>query len=61
MRRIKTFIKECVRELQKANWPSKDDVMVSTRVVVISVVVLAVLLGLADYLLFSGLNLLFGL
>ena len=59
MRKIKTFIKECVSELKKASWPTKDDVILSTRVVVISVIVLAVILGLADYFLFSGLNFLF--
>ncbi len=61
MKKIKTFIKECISELKKASWPTKDDVILSTRVVVISVTVLAIILGFADYFLFSSLNFLFGL
>lgn len=61
MKKISKFVTECIRELQKASWPTKDDIIASTKVVVISVFILAALLGFADYVLFSSLNYLFGL
>ena len=57
--KVVNFFKESVAELKKVVWPSKDDVFSSTKVVLISTVVIAVILGLFDYLFTSGMNLVF--
>jgi preprotein translocase subunit SecE len=59
MKKIVQFCKECVAELKKVVWPSKEDVIASVKVVVVSTVVMACLLGLMDYVLNIGLNLIF--
>ncbi|MCR5289895.1 MAG: preprotein translocase subunit SecE [Treponema sp.] len=43
-----SFFSECVGELRKVVWPSREDVIASVKVVVISTFVLAILLGLLD-------------
>ena len=57
MKRIISFIKECIQEMKKVSWPTRDEVTNSTRVVVISVALIAMLLGAIDYLLFRIINL----
>jgi preprotein translocase subunit SecE len=57
--KVINFFKESVAELKKVVWPSKDDVFSSTKVVLISTIVIAVILGLLDFLFTSGMNLVF--
>ena len=57
--KIVSFFKECVAELKKVVWPSKDDVISSVKVVLISTIVIAVVLGLLDLLFVTGMNLMF--
>jgi preprotein translocase subunit SecE len=59
MSKIVQFCKECVAELRKVVWPTRDDVISSVKVVVVSTVIIAVLLGLLDSLLVAGINLVF--
>jgi preprotein translocase subunit SecE len=59
MKKIIQFFKDCVAELKKVVWPSRDDVIASVKVVVVSTVVMAVILGLMDYVFNIGLNLIF--
>ena len=49
--RIKEFFKEVKIELKKVVFPSKDEVIGSTRVVVVLVLIIAIFLGLVDLLL----------
>ncbi len=57
MKKITVFFKECVGELRKVNWPTKDDVIISTKTVVVSVLAISIILGLLDYALFYVVNL----
>ena len=57
--KIVSFFKECIAELKKVVWPGKDDVISSVKVVLISTVVIAVILGLLDLLFVTGMNLIF--
>lgn len=57
--KIFQFFKECGAELKKVVWPSRDDILSSVKVVLISTVVVAVILGLLDFLFNSGMNLVF--
>ncbi len=53
------FVKESIAELRKVVWPSREDVISSVKVVVISTVIVAVALGLIDFLLLMGVQALF--
>jgi preprotein translocase subunit SecE len=59
MRKIVQFIKESYAELRKVVWPGKDDVISSVKVVIISTIVVAAILGLMDLLLTTGINFIF--
>lgn len=51
MKRIINFIRECRAELGKVEWPSKDEVVGSTVVVLVSVSVISLGLGAMDFVL----------
>lgn len=57
--KIVQFFKECGAELKKVVWPGKDDVISSVKVVLISTIVVAVILGAFDYLFTFGMNQIF--
>ncbi|MCR4790329.1 MAG: preprotein translocase subunit SecE [Treponemataceae bacterium] len=54
MGKVLGFFKECGAELRKVVWPSRDDVVASVKVVIVSTVIIALVLGGLD-LLFSTL------
>ena len=45
---LKTFLSEVKDELKKCSWPTRPELLGSTMVVVISVVILGVFVGLSD-------------
>jgi preprotein translocase subunit SecE len=51
LKKIFSFLKESRAELKKVNWPSKDEVLTSTRVVIISILIIAAAIALVDYVL----------
>ncbi|MEW6548247.1 MAG: preprotein translocase subunit SecE [Spirochaetota bacterium] len=59
MKKIVQFFKDSYAELAKVVWPSREDVVSSTKVVVISVVFMALVLGLIDFLLVMGIEVVF--
>ncbi len=59
MKKIIQYFKEVRLELKKVVWPGKDEVLASTKVVLISTAVFALILGLIDFLLVQGVDLLF--
>ena len=59
MKKFIQFVKECAGELRKVTWPTRTDVLSSTKVVFISTIVVAVILGLLDWLFAKGLFLVF--
>ena len=48
MAKVFQFFKESKAELKKVVWPTKEDVISSIQVVIISTVVMAVILGALD-------------
>ena len=44
----KHFLKDTKAELKKVVWPSRDDVVSSVKVVIISTIIIAIILGLLD-------------
>jgi len=59
MNKIVQFIKESYAELRKVIWPNRDDAISSVKVVIISTVIIAAVLGLVDVLLLIGVRAIF--
>ncbi len=59
MKKIVQFFKESVAELKRVVWPSRESVASSTKVVIVSIAIFAVVLGFVDFLLLKGMDLLF--
>lgn len=49
MKKLFRYFKESRLELKKVVWPSREAVISSTKVVIVSTVVVAILLGLIDF------------
>jgi preprotein translocase subunit SecE len=59
MGKVRSFFKESIAELKKVVWPSREDVISSVKIVLISTTVIALILGLLDLLFVSGMNYIF--
>jgi len=59
VKKIVQFFKDSYAELRKVVWPSKEDVIASTKVVLASTLVMATVLGLIDFLLVTGIDVIF--
>jgi len=59
MNKIMRFFKESFGELKKVTWPSREEVTSSTKVVLVSTILIAIALGLVHYLIFRVIDLIF--
>ncbi|MFP4178980.1 MAG: preprotein translocase subunit SecE [Spirochaetaceae bacterium] len=59
MRRIIQFVKDSYAELKRVVWPSRESVASSTKVVIISVIMFALVLGVVDFILLKGIDFIF--
>ncbi|MDR2094328.1 MAG: preprotein translocase subunit SecE [Treponema sp.] len=59
MNKLVQFVKESYGELRKVVWPSREDVVSSVKVVIVSTVIIAAVLGLVDVILLLGVQTLF--
>lgn len=59
MKKLIRYLKESRLELKKVIWPSREEVLSSTKVVLISTAIFAIVLGLVDFLLVKGVDLIF--
>jgi preprotein translocase subunit SecE len=59
MGKLVQFVKESYAELRKVIWPSRDDVISSVKIVIVSTVLIAAVLGLVDVLLLLGVQAIF--
>lgn len=59
MKRLLQFFRDSYAELKKVVWPSREEVGSSTKVVIVSTIIFAVLLGLVDFLLTIGRDIVF--
>lgn len=53
------FFKECGAELRKVVWPTREDVVSSVKVVILSTILIAAILGGLDLLFTTGMGLVF--
>ena len=49
MKKIIKFIQESIAELKKVVWPTRDDVVAQTIVVVVGLVIVSVILTVVDF------------
>ena len=59
MKRVVQFVQDSVAEMKKVVWPSRDEVQASTKIVFVSVIIFSLVLGVVDFVLLLGLDLLF--
>jgi preprotein translocase subunit SecE len=58
--RIKLFLSETRTELKKVTWPTREELKESTRVVIVSTIMLTVFVGIVDQILSRIIRLVFG-
>ncbi|MDD3822775.1 MAG: preprotein translocase subunit SecE [Sphaerochaetaceae bacterium] len=59
MKKLIRYFKESHMELKKVVWPTRDEVVASTKIVLVSTAIFALVLGLVDFLLVQGVDLIF--
>jgi preprotein translocase subunit SecE len=59
MKKIISFFQESFAELKKVTWPSREETVSSTKVVLVSTLIIAGMLGLVDFVLFKIVDWLF--
>ena len=59
MKKLFRYFKECRLEMKKVAWPSRATILSSTKLVLITTIIFAVLLGLVDFLLMRLIYLIF--
>ena len=53
MKKIISFFQESFAELKKVTWPNREEAIASTKVVLVSTIIIAAMLGLVDFVLFK--------
>ena len=59
MKKFFRYLKECRLEMKKVAWPNRATILSSTKIVLITTVIFAALLGLVDFLLMKMIYFLF--
>ena len=59
MKKLFRYFKECLLDRKKFAWPNKTTVLSSTKIVLVTTVIAAVLLGLVDFVLLKLIYLIF--
>lgn len=57
MNKIANFFREVKAEMQKVTWPTREELMSSTGVVLTTMLILSTFIGIADFLLANALKL----
>lgn len=60
MEKIKKFLKEVVAEMRKVTWPTKDELVGSTIVVIVVSLIVAIFIGIVDRILSFAVKAVFG-
>jgi preprotein translocase subunit SecE len=59
MKRILLFFQESFAELKKVTWPGREEVVSSTKVVLLSTLIVAAVLGILDFILIKLIDVIF--
>lgn len=60
LEKIKKYLKETAAEMRKMTWPTKDELVGSTIVVIIVSLIVAIFIGVVDRVLTLGVRTIFG-
>ncbi|HPS20217.1 MAG TPA: preprotein translocase subunit SecE [Candidatus Omnitrophota bacterium] len=60
MQKITKFMSQVRTEMEKVNWPTKDEMVASTVIVIISTLLLGAFIGICDFGISRMVNLLIG-
>jgi preprotein translocase subunit SecE len=60
LEKIKKFLKEVVAEMRKVTWPTKDELVGSTIVVIVVSLIVAIFIGIVDRILSFAVKAVFG-
>lgn len=60
MERIKQYLQDVLKEMQKVSWPTRQQLIDSTIVVVVAVLLISVIIFAADTIISWGLQLIYG-
>lgn len=60
MEKLKKFLKEVVAEMRKVTWPTKDELVGSTIVVIVVSLIVAIFIGIVDRILSFAVKMVFG-
>ena len=58
--KIKVFLAETRTELKKVTWPTREELRESTRVVIVSTILVTIFVGIVDQILNRIIRLVFG-
>ena len=59
MKKILQFFKDSYAELKRVVWPGREQVVSSTKVVIVSTVLFTLDLGIVDFILLKGVDFIF--
>jgi preprotein translocase subunit SecE len=54
--KIKKFVNDVVVEMKKVSWPTRNELRGSTTVVIVTVIIIAIFIGIVDRILSLGLE-----
>lgn len=60
MEKLKKFLREVVAEMRKVTWPTKDELVGSTIVVIVVSLIVAIFIGIVDRILSFAVKMVFG-
>ena len=58
IKRVSGFLQEVRAEMQKVTWPTRDELMGSTAVVLMTMLILSTFIGISDFILSHALSVL---
>ena len=58
-KKIGRYFNESFADMKKVSWPGRTEVLQSAKIVIISTIAFALILGLVDFILLRGLYLIF--
>ena len=56
IQKAKKFVSDVVVEMKKVSWPTRDELRGSTMVVIVTVIIIAIFIGVVDRILSFGLE-----
>ena len=59
-KKVGNFIQETRQELNKVTWPTRDELIQSTAVVIVTTIILAIFIGAVDMILSQAIRILLG-